>query len=284
MTEAEWLASTDPIAMLDWAMQSHFRPSDRKLRLAMCAMTRAAGADNTELLRRVSLAERWADGEIDREAVVADEPGASTSWRDWVIAHHIPRDAIEWASQSYRWVAPFVLREVCGNPFQTVTCRTKEPCKACEFRKGVRLGFRDKAWAAARDSCPCGGKQVIEVSPPWLTPLVLQLAEAAYTVRTGTGTLDNDALAVLSDALEDAGLPECVPFLTCNGTGKHRHSGRAGEVIHGVLHNCDPRKAHHHHDEKCQILSKPNPILAHLREPGPHYRGCWVLDLLLGKE
>jgi hypothetical protein len=25
-------------------------------------------------------------------------------------------------------------------------------------------------------------------------------------------------------------------------------------------------------------------ILAHLRSPGPHVRGCWVLDLLLGKE
>src|SRR5262249_62092465 len=25
-------------------------------------------------------------------------------------------------------------------------------------------------------------------------------------------------------------------------------------------------------------------ILDHLRGPGPHVRGCWVLDLLLGKE
>lgn len=25
-------------------------------------------------------------------------------------------------------------------------------------------------------------------------------------------------------------------------------------------------------------------ILGHLREPGEHMRGCWVLDLLLGKE
>ena len=25
-------------------------------------------------------------------------------------------------------------------------------------------------------------------------------------------------------------------------------------------------------------------ILAHLRSPGPHVRGCWALDLLLGKE
>jgi hypothetical protein len=25
-------------------------------------------------------------------------------------------------------------------------------------------------------------------------------------------------------------------------------------------------------------------LLGHLRGPGPHARGCWVLDLLLGKE
>jgi hypothetical protein len=24
-------------------------------------------------------------------------------------------------------------------------------------------------------------------------------------------------------------------------------------------------------------------ILAHCREPGPHVRGCWVVDLVLGK-
>lgn len=35
----------------------------------------------------------------------------------------------------------------------------------------------------------------------------------------------------------------------CAGT--HQHSGRAGEVIHGVLHHTDPRRLHHHHDERC---------------------------------
>jgi hypothetical protein len=25
-------------------------------------------------------------------------------------------------------------------------------------------------------------------------------------------------------------------------------------------------------------------ILAHCRQPGPHVRGCWVVDLLVGKE
>jgi hypothetical protein len=25
-------------------------------------------------------------------------------------------------------------------------------------------------------------------------------------------------------------------------------------------------------------------LLSHLRAPGPHVRGCWAVDLLLGKE
>lgn len=35
----------------------------------------------------------------------------------------------------------------------------------------------------------------------------------------------------------------------CGGT--HSHEGRAGEVIHGVMHRFDPSVAHHHHDERC---------------------------------
>ncbi len=31
-------------------------------------------------------------------------------------------------------------------------------------------------------------------------------------------------------------------------------------------------------------VTTPNPLLAHLRSPGPHVRGCWALDLILGKE
>jgi len=64
---------------------------------------------------------------------------------------------------------------------------------------------------------------------------VKRLAEAAYQERQlPGGTLDPLRLAVLADALEEA--------------------GAGGDFV------------------------------AHLRWPGPHVRGCWVLDLLLGKE
>ena len=62
-----------------------------------------------------------------------------------------------------------------------------------------------------------------------------RLAEDAYEERElPAGTLDVTRLAVLADALEDAG--------------------------------CDQAD-----------------LLAHLRGPGSHVRGCWAVDLLLGK-
>jgi hypothetical protein len=66
--------------------------------------------------------------------------------------------------------------------------------------------------------------------------IIPKLAQAAYDDRElPSGHLDPARLAVLADALEEAG---CT--------------------------NAD--------------------ILSHCRSPGPHVRGCWVVDLILGKE
>jgi hypothetical protein len=73
------------------------------------------------------------------------------------------------------------------------------------------------------------------LDPAWRAPDAVALAQAAYDERhLPAGTLDADRLAVLADALEEAG--------------------------------CSDRA-----------------MLAHLRGPGPHVRGCWVVDLLLNR-
>jgi hypothetical protein len=69
----------------------------------------------------------------------------------------------------------------------------------------------------------------------WDSGTVVRLARAAYEQRSlPDGKLDPTRLAVLADALEEAG--------------------------------CTDRD-----------------ILGHLRGPGPHVRGCWAVDRLLGK-
>ena len=78
--------------------------------------------------------------------------------------------------------------------------------------------------------------RLVTLAPAWLTPTVLALAQAAYDDRVlPAGTLEPARLAVLADALADAGCTD-------------------------------------------------GDLLTHLRGPGPHVRGCWVVDLLLGKE
>jgi hypothetical protein len=76
------------------------------------------------------------------------------------------------------------------------------------------------------------------LDPDWLTwkdGTIPKMAQTIYEARElPSGHLDRDRLAILGDALEDAG---------CS----------------------DPE------------------ILGHCQGPGPHVRGCWVVDLLLGK-
>jgi hypothetical protein len=70
----------------------------------------------------------------------------------------------------------------------------------------------------------------------WNDSLVPRLAQTAYEERIlPSGHLDPDRLAVLADALEDAGCTNAE-------------------------------------------------LLGHLRGEGPHWRGCWVVDLVLSRE
>jgi hypothetical protein len=78
----------------------------------------------------------------------------------------------------------------------------------------------------------------VALEPAWLAwndGTIPKLAQAAYDDRLlPSGRLDPARLAILADALEEAG---------------------------------------------CSVTE----ILDHLREPDPHVRGCWAVDLLLGK-
>ena len=70
----------------------------------------------------------------------------------------------------------------------------------------------------------------------WNDGTVRRLAQAIYEERPlPGGPLDAARLAILADALEEAGC-------------------------------------------------RSEDILDHFRGPGPHVRGCWVVDLLLGRE
>jgi hypothetical protein len=254
MTEAEWLEGTDPQKMLAFLQG---KASDRKLRLFAVACCRSSWRflDGRWALPAVDVAERLADGSAGEEEraraarefgkyyaaasqsvaesdMMADEawssgePAADLTDMYAVLDLHLacsqslqpeprPDEVLRHIQQARRLlengtaggtpgigalVGPYVvslIRCIFGNPFRPAT--------------------PDTVWLA------------------WQDRTIPKLAQAAYDDRTlPAGVLDLSRLAILADALEEAG-----------------------------CHDTD--------------------ILGHCRGPGPHVRGCWLVDLVAGR-
>lgn len=314
MTEQEWLASEDPEAMLSWAKSPNVDPankaaqceanrrlSDRKLRLfaAACAWNVADAArfcSNVDQFIRNT--EQWAEtGQAPPGVRESSDP---VDIHDRAIDH--ATGAASWAHyhrggrtlQELMAAQAALLRDIAGNPWRPV--EIAPGCYWCHGRGRWAQGSPDFECP----ECDGTGKRPC----PWLTPTVLSLAQAAYDERVvpcgrcgGSGTLldiedfDTDArteescdrchgtgiiddgtldpvrLAILADALEEAGCGgDVVAHLrrpaNCNacdstGIGMDEYSGTV--EVPGHCPRCGG-------------------------QVGPHYRGCWALDLALGRE
>lgn len=244
MSESDWLACEDPGRMLSYltnvgvggasvADLGQRLISDRKLRLFGVACMRHVKRRRTddEGLTVLDLAEQVADGQLTLNVArsrSADVLGLiGDHWCLWEDAAHLAREMVDSGEASECWpTEAALLRDIVGNPF-----RPARVTRACDDCGGA--GWWPK-YARECGSCAGTGRIADRRRCPWLTPTVLGLATAAYDERLSGGALDPVRLAVLSDALEEA--------------------GAEGE------------------------------LLSHLRSAGPHVRGCWALDLILGKE
>lgn len=101
----------------------------------------------------------------------------------------------------------------------------------------------------------------VTIDPQWLTwndGTIPRLAESIYQERAW------DRLPILADALEEAG---------CQG--ERCRSCINGDSMVTAFKKCF----------QCGGRGwKDHPVLAHLRSPDPHVRGCWALDLLTGRK
>jgi hypothetical protein len=215
MTEQEWLARDTSAGMLT---PFGCRLSPRKLRLALCSCLRSPAVwpllESRSSRRAVEVGEAFADGAAGKHELRSAQRcayGASRQfpsgkaraaaalatyvcWQDGPLRRHGRHTFVSMAKWAGLAVPVDLVHDVQGHPSRTAPS-----------------------------------------SAAWLTPTVTALAEAAYEERSlPAGTLDALSLAVLADALEEAG--------------------------------CDDPA-----------------VLGHLRGPGPHVRGCHVLDALLGK-
>lgn len=136
--------------------------------------------------------------------------------------------------------AAALLREIVGNPFRPVTLPLR--------RKTEKVG----PWLI--DGHTVDEVFTDETYCPWLTPDVLALAHAAHDERPPDGSLDPVRLAVLADALEDAGCDDV--YLIGHLRGTEDVPCVSGDAMRAV-------------------------VRVPLR--GPHVRGCWAIDLLTGR-
>jgi hypothetical protein len=221
MTEAEWLACSDPDELLDGISDN---VNERRARLYGCACARQlwhflkpvyrtaietteryvdgeSTAEALSLAHRVAvddyLGDRSGDASLDNAATAVaslsnpdrQRAGAATSHAAAAFAFDAENSQVDW-NEAYTMATTTqmrLVRDIFGNPFRLVT-----------------------------------------LDPNWCTSAATALAAQMYDSR------DFSAMPILADALEDAGCTNAE-------------------------------------------------ILDHCRGPGPHVRGCWVVDLVLGK-
>ncbi len=290
--------------------------SDRRLRLFACACVRHLLPNITKYERNIiEVAEGQADGEKEdkdlyaayrlerqwntppsniKHSVIMHRATANHTWSGEFISQQTLEQALYMESGSGPVLAD-TMREIIGNPYRPVSL----------YVSG------NGSMEVSTDPSGDG---------PWwtLTPTVISLAQAAYDLRevvkcefckgrgkfqtsgsysecpkcagvdgvgTGfitTGKLDPTRLAILADALEETGCMDekllrhlrrptfCV---WCKNTGKISMPVRMGGPYEGP---------------KPMYVMQPPEFTTEIPcscggHYGPHYRGCWVLDLLLGK-
>jgi hypothetical protein len=204
VTEDEWRECTDPQPMLKYLRG---KVSDRKLRLFACACCRRLWHlyTNDICKNAVEISEEFADGVADRHelreareaawnAELSDTPSnsivlLSTAKTGLMAAAHATagRRMRTWAMAVVNSIERVAAN---GNPFKR---RTKWNDQCNLLRDIFDNPFR---------SIPIINPAVLT----WNDSTVVRLAQAAYDERhLPSGTLDNGRLAVLADALEEAG-------------------------------------------------------------------------------
>jgi hypothetical protein len=241
MTELEWLAATDPEPMLAFLVGRqqggvrHEYASERKLRLFAVAYCRTVWnlIFNDRNRRAIEVAERHAESEATDTELAAAESEATDAGFAAALSNS------EKASRA-RVGLGFDVPEEMGTIAIPVT--NTNAGVAASWLMHVMEGISPDGapGRAALLRCVFG---VLPFRKTYLNPTLVtwtngtvqRMAQVAYDERhLPSGTLDPSRLALLADALEDAG---CT----------------------------DPE------------------LLAHLRSPLPHCRGCWAVDLVLGK-
>jgi hypothetical protein len=252
MTEQDWLTGTDPHAMLDY-LREIGEPSARKVRLFAAACCRRVWGHlkDRRSRRLVEVAEAFADGTASERRLRAAFNRAAAAQE---AIHHEGGDAVDQSAAE----AVLGLREdlQLGQVFEGVAEAVGETRAAAAWERIYRTPgkhYRQQE-AEHRAECDAGvaAEQVVQAS--FLRDLVgnpFRRGRAEPSWRTRT------AVALALPAYEERDLP-------------------AGHL--------DPDRLAVLADSLEEAGCTDAALLGHLRGPGPHVRGCWAVDAVLGKE
>jgi hypothetical protein len=244
MTEQEWMTCNDVDRALEFLRG---KMTQRKLWLFGCACCRRIWpllADERSR-RMVEVFERYADGTASDAELLAAEEDASAA-----CSALAPTTG---AGRSTAWLAA------------EATTVSAEPIADAKRRPWINpAGPRSGAEATARLTAETAAEAVALAEANDPAALANERAAHLWLLRDLAGPFPFRLIAIP------------VHWLTWNNGAVPR---QAREIYDGHAFERLPKLADTLQAAGCTNAA----LLAHCREPGLHARGCWVLDLLLGK-
>ncbi len=256
---------------------------------------RIGGLTDPRSRRAVETAERYADGGCNEAELLGAAKGAGNARREsgatpFDAGHDQKADmlllaaanccqppaygaAVEVSRLIQQHTPPAfqasLLRDVFGSPFRPASLLVQRAglCAACAVGKHDHCGGQVSA-AGIRCGCQvCWGTSHSWLA--WNDGCVAKLAQSIYAERRFAD------MPLLADALSEAGCEDAAILAHCRGRQRCGCEEGKAWVNQRLGFNQPPSK----------ILVEHGPCDGTgWVDAGPHVRGCWVLDLLLGKE
>ena len=275
MTQHEWNTSSDISTLLAFAAGRNAPSqaivpkvlmSERKLRLFLVACCRAHPEliPPPECQKAIDIAARFADGEAERAQLLTSE--LSTGEIERAAVDRIARTST--MEEAHLTKMEFYLSgaaRITCTPFENLIEPRPYLGRARDY---LPLHPRDRSINAER-----GPGQVADAVAEHLAYTCPEHADDRHAIKTVVRELQS---ILLREIFGD-------PF-RAEEFDRAWRTTTAVQLAHGVYNELAfdrlPILADALQDAGCNSED----LLSHLRGPGPHVRGCWALDLVLGKE
>jgi hypothetical protein len=250
MTEAEWTSCREPEKMLTFLRESG-RVSERKLRLFGVAVCRRIWPLLTDPRSRkaLDLAEQWAEGRATEEGLAAAHDDATAAANDGY-----------WQARSPGTYAENLATRATLAAAQAV----------CSVVEG---SYAEVAEQAARASAHQAAAVVLFARDD--EPAAERASQSAHRAQeAGQASLLRDIF----------GPPPFGSYGPVDFSVLRWNDGTVVRIARGIYEEGAFERMPVLADALLDAGCDRDDMLEHLRSPGPHVRGCFALELLLGRE